>query len=87
MNFNKVKSFLYRHSISILIFAVIYYISYYYLEEESKYHRETEKKYSFWDFLTLSFGTQTVTGTESVDKSHFITKVFIALQKLVDEII
>ena len=57
------------------------------VEKDASYHRKTEKKYSFLDFITLSFDTQTVSGLETVEPSHIITKIIVALQKLVDELL
>ena len=75
---NKQFEFLYRHIMSIIIFAVLYYVSYYYLEKDS-FHKPNEK-YTFFDFLYFSLGTQCTIGYGDLYPTHYITKLLTAMQ-------
>ena len=71
---------MYRHIFSIIVFAILYYVCYYYMEEDTFHH--PNKKYSFFDFLYFSLGTQCTIGYGDLYPTHFITKLLTALQLL-----
>lgn len=83
---NKQIKFLIRHISSIFIFAILYYISHYYVESKgfkTLVDKEQDKKhYSFWEILYFSIGTQTSIGYGDIYPTHTTTKILTALQML-----
>ena len=77
---SKQMLFLYRQLVSVVIFAVLYYVIYYYVETDT-FH-DPNKKYTFFDFLYFSLGTQCTIGYGDLYPTHFITKLITAVQLL-----
>lgn len=74
---SKQKMFLLRYLISVFIFAILYYITHYYIEEYSD-----DKKYTFGDFLYFSLGTQSSLGYGDIVADHPISRILVSLQIL-----
>ena len=79
-------NFIYRYSLSIIIFAFLYYFSHYYIEKNmnSAFNSDTDKDnyqdYSFWQFLYFSLGTQSFIGYGDFVPTNYISKMLTALQ-------
>lgn len=76
-------NFVYRYFISIIIFASLYYISHYYIEQQISFKDDLlhkKKDFSFWQFLYFSLGTQSFIGYGDFVPTHAITKFITALQ-------
>lgn len=80
------KFIIYKNIISILLFGLLYYLAYYYLESDAAYHRTFEHKYSLYDMLYHSAETQTFVGYEEHDHGHYITQTLMKLQLFFDKI-
>ena len=76
----KQAELIYRQIFSIIVFAILYYICYYYMEVDT-FHNPN-KKTSFFDFLYFSLGTQCTIGYGDLYPTHFITKLLTSLQLL-----
>jgi hypothetical protein len=75
--------FLLRNILFILIFAIIYFFAFKYIDN-SYYFADNikEKKVSFIDFLFFSISTQTTIGFGNIVPRHDLIKVIISLQLL-----
>ena len=70
--------FFIRHFISVLVFAILYYIAYHYIEHA--YDKDKSHQLSFFEFLYFSLTTQTTIGYGDIIPTHYITKAIAALQ-------
>lgn len=74
---SKQQMFLVRYLLSVFIFAVLYYVAHYYIEDYSD-----KKKYTFGDFLYFSMGTQSSLGYGDIVANHPISRILVSLQML-----
>lgn len=78
---SKQITFLYRHILSIIFFGLLYYTTYYYVENETTFDSPSHQ-YSLLDFLYFSLGTQTSVGYGDLYPTHPLTKIFVSMQLL-----
>jgi hypothetical protein len=72
--------FFINHIISILIFAVAYYLSSKYIHESMR--NKDNSNMSLWDCIYFSLVTQTTVGYGDIVPTHAVTKLINVLQLL-----
>lgn len=80
---NKHVQFFLRNILFILIFSIIYYFAFKYIDN-SYYFADNikQKEISFIDFLFFSISTQTTIGFGNIVPRHDLIKIIISIQLL-----